>query len=108
VHRSRGVNIPEADIRMRFMHDGWREDITPSYRAIRAEIPDYEHVRAPSLAIYAVHDGDDDLYAKLRAEFKARTPNAQVLEIRGAHHWLFVSHRGQVLAATRRFLLAPR
>ncbi len=107
VHRSRGVNVPEADIRTRFRYDGWREDVTPSYKAIGIEIPDYEHVRAPSLAIYAVRDGDDDLYARLRAEFKSRTPNAQVLEIHGAHHWIFVSHRRQVLAATRRFLL-PR
>jgi hypothetical protein len=30
-----------------------------------------------------------------------------VLEIHGAHHWIFVSDRDSVLRATRRFLLAP-
>ena len=102
------MKVPEADIRARFRYDGWREDITPAYRAIGAEIPEYEQVRAPSLAIYAVHDGDDDLYARLRAEFKSRTPNGQLLDIRVANHWIFVSHRSQVLAATLLFLLAPR
>jgi hypothetical protein len=31
----------------------------------------------------------------------------EVLEIHGAHHWIFVSHRDQVIAAVRRFLDQP-
>jgi non-heme chloroperoxidase len=107
VHRSRGVNIPEADIRTRFRYDGWREEMTHAYAAMDVETPQYRRVRAPSLAIYAVNDRSDELYAKLRAQFRAETPNGQVLEIRGAHHWIFVSHARQVIDATRKFLLSP-
>ena len=107
VHRSRGVNIPEADIRARFTHDGWREEITPAYQAVQVETPPYDRVRAPALAIYAVNDASDDLYALLRAEFKAKVAKSQVLEIHGAHHWIFVSNRDQVLKATRDFLGPP-
>jgi pimeloyl-ACP methyl ester carboxylesterase len=105
VHRSRGVNIPEADIRTRFRYDGWREELTTAYGAIDVETPEYEKVRAPSLAIYAVNDTSDELYSTLRAEFKRETPNGQVMEIRGAHHWIFVSHAKQVIDRARAFLL---
>lgn len=105
VHRSRKVNIPAADIRTRYRYDGWREEIDPAYMAIAVETPNYKRVRAPSLAIYAVNDDSDELFSLLRAEFKAQVPKSQVMEIHGAHHWIFVSNRDQVLTATRRFLL---
>ncbi len=41
VHRVRGVNIPEADIRVRFKYDGWREEIGDAYQSIQAEHPNY-------------------------------------------------------------------
>lgn len=62
VHRSRGVNIPEADIRMRFRHDGWREEASHAYKSITVETPQYKKVKAPALAIYAVDDASDELY----------------------------------------------
>jgi pimeloyl-ACP methyl ester carboxylesterase len=105
VHRSRGVNIPEADIRARYTHDGWNEEITHAYQAIGVERPDYAHVRAPALAIYAVNDRSDELYSLLRAEFREGVANSEVMEIHGAHHWIFVSNRDAVLSAVRRFLL---
>jgi pimeloyl-ACP methyl ester carboxylesterase len=129
VHRTRGVDIPEADIRARFRYDGWNEEITPAYLAIRGEVPRYSEIRAPALAIYAVTDdvqqlepwqrvdrahraalaemvrGDEVVDRALRAEFHARVPDNQVLEIHGAHHWIFVSNRDEVIAAVRRFLL---
>ena len=37
VHRSRGVNIPEADIRTRFRYDGWREEASHAYQSISVE-----------------------------------------------------------------------
>ena len=128
VHRTRGVDIPEADIRTRFRYDGWREEATPAYQAIHAERPAYRSVRAPALAIYAVTDSVSQLepwqrsdtahfaalhalvrgagvaMAQSRAEFRTRVAHASVLEIHGAHHWVFVSHRDQVLAAIREFL----
>jgi pimeloyl-ACP methyl ester carboxylesterase len=106
VHRSRGVNIPEADIRTRYRLDGWREEITPAYQAVQTETPPYTLVKAPALAIYAVDPASDRLYALLRAEFRSRVERSQVLEIRGAHHWIFVSHRDRVLSAARAFLLS--
>ena len=66
VHRSRGVNIPEADIRMRFRYDGWREEESHAYQSISVEPPQYKRVKAPALAIYAVDDSSDELYAVLR------------------------------------------
>ena len=131
VHRTRGVNIPESDIRTRFRYDGWREDGTPAYQAIHAERPAYRAIRAPALAIYAVTDSVSQLEpwqrsdtahfaglwalvkgveiatAQSRAEFKRNVANGTVLEIHGGHHWIFVSHRDQVLAAIRDFLSRP-
>lgn len=128
VHRTRGVNIPEADIRARYRYDGWREDATRAYQAIGVERPAYRAIRAPALAIYAVTDsvsqlepwqrldtahfagldslvrGSEIAFARSRAEFERRVAHATVLEIHGAHHWVFVSNRDEVLAAIRAFL----
>jgi pimeloyl-ACP methyl ester carboxylesterase len=131
VHRTRGVDIPEADIRERYRYDGWNEEITPAYQAITAEHPDYKKVRAPALAIYAVTDtitqlepwqradrehaatlqeiirGTESVLRKLRTQFRTEVPHGFVSEIHGGHHWIFVSHRDEVLASVRRFLLQP-
>ena len=61
VHRTRGVNIPEADIRTRYRYDGWNEEITPAYQSMTVEHPPYRAVRAPALAIYAVTDAISQL-----------------------------------------------
>jgi non-heme chloroperoxidase len=131
VHRTRGVNIPESDIRTRYKYDGWDEDITNAAQSMRVEPPSYRTVRAPALAIYAVTDsvsqlepwqradtehaddlrimikGTESVYKKLRAEFRQQVAHGSVLEIHGAHHWIFVSNRDEVVAAVRRFLLLP-
>jgi pimeloyl-ACP methyl ester carboxylesterase len=128
VHRVRGVNIPEADIRVRFKYDGWREEITNAYQSIQAEHPNYSAVKAPALAIYAVTDsvaqlepwqrtdrehaaawqevirGLDRVDRSSREQFRREVEHGTVLEIHGAHHWVFVSNREEVLAAVRRFL----
>ena len=128
VHRVRGVNIPEADIRVRYKYDGWREEITNAYQSMQAEQPNYTAVKAPALAIYAVTDsitqlepwqrtdrehaaawqdvvrGVERVDRLSRAQFRREVEHGTVLEMRGAHHWLFVSNRDQVLAAVRRFL----
>ncbi len=129
VHRTRGVDIPESDIRTRYRYDGWDETATHAYQSMRAEHPNYRAVRAPALAIYAVADtvtqlepwqrsdrahvaglqeairGTEYVERSIRAKFKREVANSLVLEIHGAHHWIFVSNRDQVLAATRAFLL---
>jgi hypothetical protein len=51
--------------------------------------------------------GTESVYKKLRAEFRQQVAHGSVLEIHGAHHWIFVSNRDEVVAAVRRFLLLP-
>jgi pimeloyl-ACP methyl ester carboxylesterase len=128
VHRTRGVNIPESDIRIRFKYDGWNEQATRAYQAIKVERPNYRAVKAPALAIYAVIDsvsqmepwqrtdrehaaglaelvrGTEYVERSIRAEFRREVPNNEVIEIHGAHHWIFVSNRDEVLRAVRGFL----
>ena len=132
VHRTRGVNIPEADIRARYRYDGWNEEITPAYQSMTVEHPAYRSVRAPALAIYAVIDGVSQLEPwqrtdrahaaglqeeirgselvdrKLRSKFKNQVPHAEVIEIHGAHHWIFISNADEVVSAMRRFLGSNR
>jgi non-heme chloroperoxidase len=131
VHRTRGVDIPEADIRTRYRYDGWNEEITFAYQAMSSEHPRYREVRAPALAIYAVTDtvsqlepwqradiartagqqelirGTESVLRKLRSQFRNEVAHGYVLEIHGAHHWIFLSHHDQVVAAVRRFVLQP-
>ncbi|HEY5059903.1 MAG TPA: alpha/beta hydrolase [Gemmatimonadaceae bacterium] len=131
VHRTRGVNIPEADIRTRFRYDGWNEVSNFAYQAIRSEHPRYRAVRASALAVYAVTDtvtqlepwqrddaehaaawqevirGVESVSRTLRAQFRVEADHGAVLEIHGAHHWIFVSNRDEVVSAVRRFLIVP-
>ena len=127
VHRVRGVNIPESDIRARLRYDGWHEEITTAYVSIEPEHPKYSGVKVPALAIYAVTDsvtqlepwqrdpafaaawqdvirGVDRVDRVSRDQFRREVKQGTVLEIHGGHHWIFVSHREQVLAAVRHFL----
>jgi non-heme chloroperoxidase len=131
VHRTRGVNIPEADIRTRFKYDGWKEELSFAYQAIATEHPPYRQIRAPALAIYAVIDSvsqlepwqrldqehaaaiqnvvrlTESMERTLRAQFRNDVAHSGVLEIRGAHHWIFVSNGDEVASAIRRFLTLP-
>jgi len=131
VHRTRGVNIPESDIRERYKYDGWNEEITVAFQSIGAIHPNYRGIRAPALAIYAVTDsvtqlepwqradrehvagltemirGTEFVEKKLRDQFKREVAHGGVVEIHGGHHWIFVSHRDEVLADVRRFLALP-
>jgi len=131
VHRTRGVNIPESDIRTRYRYDGWEEQITVAYQSIEPERPNYSVVRVPALAIYAIADsvsqlepwqrsdsanaaGYQDLVRgmetaerPLREQFKREVPRSRVVEIHGGHHWIFVSHADRVFNAVRDFLAAP-
>jgi hypothetical protein len=64
-------------------------------------------VKAPALAIYAVDDSSDELYSLLRQQFRDEVANGQVVELHGAHHWIFISNRAECLMAMRRFLASP-
>lgn len=131
VHRTRGVNIPEPDIRARYKYDGWNEEITDAYQSIGVVHPNYRGIRAPALAIYAVTDtvtqlepwqrsdrehaaglqelirGTEFVVKKLREQFKKQVAHGGVVEIHGGHHWIFVSHHDEVLADVRKFLTLP-
>jgi pimeloyl-ACP methyl ester carboxylesterase len=128
VHRTRGVNIPESDIRTRYRYDGWEEQITLAYQSIEPERPNYAGVAVPALAIYAIADsvsqlepwqrsdtanatgfqelvrGMEAAERPLREKFKREVARSRVLEIHGGHHWIFVSHADRVFEAIRDFL----
>jgi len=128
VHKTRGVNIPEADIRARYHYDGWNEEITLAYNSVGVETPNYRAIRAPALAIYAVTDtitqlepwqrsdrehavglqqmirGNEQAERPSRVQFKKEMGHGTVLEIHGGHHWIFVSNRDEVVGAIRKFL----
>ena len=128
VHRTRGVNIPQSDIRARYHFDGWDEANTFAYQSIGVEHPNYRAVRAPALAIYAVTDtvtqlepwerndrthaaelqklirGSERVERVLRAQFHDQVAQSDVLEIHGGHHWIFISNRDEVLRAVRKFI----
>jgi pimeloyl-ACP methyl ester carboxylesterase len=133
VHRTRGVAIPEADIRARLKYDGADESATFAYQSVgsAAEEPRWREVRAPALAIYSVVDSVDQaepwvradrarrrnqqaflkkigpIYAVSRDQFRREMQRGVVVEIRGGHHWIFLSHADRVARAMRDFLLAP-
>jgi hypothetical protein len=89
-------------------------------------------VRAPALAIYAVIDavsqlepwqradrahasglqeeirGSELVDRKLRSKFKKEVLRGEVIELHGAHHWIFVSNADDVVSAMRRFLGSSR
>ena len=134
VHSSRGVSIPESDIRARVKYDGIVEELGVGYQGIDAEAgveaQHWETLKQPALAIFAVRDSArqsepwivadtaswPDVQAVLNksmivnqfavADFK-RAPHGEALVIHGGHHWVFVSHRDTVLTAVREFLLRP-
>jgi pimeloyl-ACP methyl ester carboxylesterase len=133
VHRTRGVKIPEGDIRVRMSHDGIIEEIAPPYQAIAAEggdAPNWSTLPVPALAIFAFTDSvsqaepwirEQPRYARaVQAAYNRsqplneilvrsflRAPGSKALVIRGGHHWVFVSHREEVVRAMRDWLLAP-
>jgi pimeloyl-ACP methyl ester carboxylesterase len=133
VHRTRGVDIPEADIRARLRYDGSDETATLAYQSVgsAAEAPRWDEISAPALAVYSVVDSVDQaepwvradrarrgnqqafldkinpIYAYSRDKFRRDMKRGTVLEIRGGHHWVFLSHAERVARAMRDFLQTP-
>jgi hypothetical protein len=91
--------------------------------------PDYSAVRAPALVIYAMVDSAPDMFPSWstlgagdraaarrftdvfqswataeRARVRRELPEAQILELHGANHYVFDSHRVEVTGAMRSFL----
>ena len=57
-------------------------------------------------AVQAVLDKSSRVETFAVADFK-RAPRGEALVVHGGHHWVFVSHREQVLKVVRAFLLRP-
>lgn len=134
VHSTRGVKIPESDIRVRVKHDGIIEELGVGYSGIGREgdnePQEWEKLPVPALGIFALRERFEqsepwvkadtswrtDVQAYLDkaklvtewaiADFK-RAPRSEAIAISGGHHWIFVSHRNQVLSAVRDFLAKP-
>lgn len=95
------------------------------------EHPDYRSIGAPTLAIYAVYERPEQLAPRYRFAdqetrdaldqvfamwqafaksqrilFRQSAPGARVVEIEGASHYVFISHRERVLQEFRAFLQA--
>lgn len=134
VRSSRGVRIPESDIRVRVKYDGIIEELGVGYMGIARESVNepqlWEKLPLPALGIFALRENfeqsepwvkadtswrqDVQAYldkAKLVTEFAIsdfkRAPKSEALAISGGHHWIFVSHRDRVLTAVREFLAKP-
>ena len=94
--------------------------------------PDYSAVHAPALVIYAMVDSAPDMFPSWRtlgagdraaarrftdifqswataerARVRRELPEARILELHGANHYVFESHRVEVTGAMRSFLAGP-
>lgn len=96
------------------------------------EHPRYSRIQAPALAFYAVLDSAPQLFSAWagmdstqrsqarqffaafqawardeRARFRHEVAKGRVVELRGAHHYLFMSNETEVMREMSAFLLAP-
>jgi pimeloyl-ACP methyl ester carboxylesterase len=139
LHRVFGVTLPEAEVRAQY--GATPRDTVGGYRppqwmeqAIKNGVqkPDYAHIQAPALAIYATPRSAHDLappwvknetpsmlkalneeYALFLAASKERiaafqngVAHSRVVELPGANHYLFLSNQADVLRELQVFLSA--
>jgi pimeloyl-ACP methyl ester carboxylesterase len=71
-------------------------------------VPDYSRLRAPILALYAVNTDTTNPFATFaareRERFARALPAARVVAIPNSSHYLFFSHREEVLRELNGFL----
>jgi non-heme chloroperoxidase len=140
LERTGGVALPEADLRATTRFDAAHRyvgDVTSDSLALlvtrHLPPPAYQHIRCPSLAIYAVPDSAGALvpwYAELDSvgradarryfpvsrawqraamtQYAHDAPFSHIVEIHNANHYVFLTHRVQTLSAVRTFLAATR
>jgi non-heme chloroperoxidase len=136
IQRTSGISLPEAEVRQAFRFTAAGQFIGPSLvppavpAAILAGVraPDYERVRVPALAFYAVprsladipgYRADDnghqaafqEMYRwqlqKVEASkrrFAEEVKQSRVVELPGASHYVFLSHERVIIAALREFV----
>lgn len=132
VHRSRGVPIPEADIRARYSAEGWDETLGKGYQPVLREVMagslSCADVRVPALTLIAYRDDISQEEPWVRADttgwpaqrefqrlngeltrmvlerFPKLIPSSRAEAVPGGHHWVFASHPDQVERLMREFL----
>jgi pimeloyl-ACP methyl ester carboxylesterase len=130
VRRTRGVSIPEADIRARYLADGWNEELGKGFRSVieATELPSCEGVQVPSLVVVSSRDAISQEEPWIRAdtaswaaqlEVERRSaeriqlllarlpeviPGGRAETVHGGHHWVFTSHPDEVERLMRAFL----
>ena len=139
LHHIFGVTLPEAEVRAQY--NATPQGSAGSLRAppwvdqaIKTGVqkPDYAHIKAPALAIYAVPRSAQDLapawvksitpamldaleeeYALFQvtskeriAAFRDGVTHSRVVELPGANHFLFISNEADVLRELQAFLAA--
>jgi non-heme chloroperoxidase len=138
IQRTSGISLPEAEVRQAFSFatDGRFLGPSPVPPAVSAAIlagvrtPDYERVRVPALAFYAVprsvadvpgYRADDktheaafeEMYRwqlqKVEASWRRFSEGVQqsrVVLLPGASHYVFLSHEREIIDAVHKFILA--
>jgi hypothetical protein len=125
--------IPEGEIMERYDFDTWATKYDPLYLdaiEMGLQAPDYARISLPALAIYAVpsspeslmeawYDRNDPMIrevvenayqwqtrvqAEQIARFSEGVANSEVLILKDADHWIFVSNEEEVLSAIDAFV----
>jgi pimeloyl-ACP methyl ester carboxylesterase len=118
-YMSRGMGMPipldEVLASFDFEHDGRFVGLDLDPNVIRkigeaVRVPDYARLQAPALALYALADHWTEDYAAFtaseREKFARALPSARVQAIPHAKHYLFLTHRAEVVREVRGFLTA--
>jgi pimeloyl-ACP methyl ester carboxylesterase len=132
VHSTRGVPIPESDIRARYVVDGWNERLVTGFQPVLVDAMSVlrlcRGVQVPALAIIAdrseigheepwvqadtaswpsqreIERMGGDLNRIVVAAFTKAIPSGRAELIAGGHHWVFASHPDEVERLMREFL----
>lgn len=113
--RGMGMPLPLDEVRATFSFgpDGRFVGSATNPRVIRQIagavcVPDYSRLKAPTLALYALADHWTEDYAaytaREREKFARALPSARVQAIPHAKHYLFLTHRTEVVRELREFL----
>jgi non-heme chloroperoxidase len=80
----------------------------PAVAAIQAGIQKYTDIKASSLAIYAVPNGEGNDAARIREgqmkAFEKGVPSSHIVRLPGANHYVFISNDADVLKEMRGFI----
>jgi non-heme chloroperoxidase len=113
--RGMGMPIPLDEVEVGFTFDGEGRFVGSATNpriiqqiAEAVRVPDYAQLEAPTLALYAQADHWTADYAAFtareREKFARALPSASVRTIPHAKHYLFLSHRAEVVRELRAFL----